>query len=431
MKFQSLNVQSLLAVTLALIGSGAVAQDVAKPATSSASASALCAGYPRLDLKTSKGLCVGLVASHLGFARGIALSGDDVWIADMGGWNKGHGRLLRIKDHGRGKVEEMLTHLNLPNALVTLPNGKLLLGSLGRVDEFDPKDAEPGKVALTPVVTGLPDKGRHPVPALAAAADGTLYINIGSATDHCEGPGNAAPDQQAACPETQEAPPRGAIIAARWDHLQPDGTPAAKAKVVAHGLRNSMALALDPSSHLWAAVNARDFINLADPSLSDEALPPDTLVKVVDGADYGWPQCYGMQISSPEYKDFSCKTRSSAPTLLLPAHAAPLGMIYIDNTHPLGSYKEGLLIGYHGYRNTGHRIVWLPVGAHGELRGSLQEVVWGWDGATGGKSKSKEAFSAGGAVEKMGSPVGLVQWPDGNVMLTDDHNGTLLVLATH
>jgi len=411
---------------LQLLVTFAIVASLRAEAAQSSSTAASCAGFPRVQLKTVKGLCVGLVASHLGFARGIALSGDDIWIADMGGWARGHGRLLRIRDHGRGKVEEMLTHLNLPNALVTLPDGKILLGALGRVDEFDPKQAQPGKVDLQPVVTGLPDKGRHPMPALAAAADGTLYINVGSATDHCEGAKNAAPDPKAACPETQQTPPRGAIIAARWDHPPAGGMPAASAKVVARGLRNSMALALDPAAHLWAAVNARDYINLADPSLSDELLPPDTLVKVVDGGDYGWPYCYGAQIASPEYRPFDCKAKR-ASTVLLPAHAAPLGMLYIDPARSLGGYKQGLLIGYHGYRNAGHRIVWQAVNTHGDVTGAITELVFGWDGSP--TAKGEDAFSPSGAVEKMGSPVGLAQWPDGSVMITDDHNGTLLVLA--
>ena len=203
--------------------------------------------------------------------------------------------------------------------------------------------------------------------------------------------------------------------------------PASSAHVLAHGLRNSMALTLDASSHLWAAVNARDFINLADPTLSDETLPPDTLVKVTDGADYGWPQCYGMQLASPEYKGFSCKSKT-APILLLPAHAAPLGMLYMSSAHPFGTFKNGLLIGYHGYRKTGHRIVWVQFDAKGEITGAPQEIVWGWE-APAGATKAKEAFSETGAVEKLGSPVALARLSDGSVIVSDDHNSTLLIIA--
>ena len=40
------------------------------------------------------GSCVGLVAAHLGFVRGVAVRGHDVYVVDMGGWVPGKGRLL-------------------------------------------------------------------------------------------------------------------------------------------------------------------------------------------------------------------------------------------------------------------------------------------------------------------------------------------------
>ncbi len=53
-----------------------------------------CDGFPRLGLKTAPGMCVGLVQAHLGFVRGVACIGKDVYVADMGGWRKGRGRVL-------------------------------------------------------------------------------------------------------------------------------------------------------------------------------------------------------------------------------------------------------------------------------------------------------------------------------------------------
>jgi glucose/arabinose dehydrogenase len=410
---------------LSLLAGAARATDKSE---SPSSAKPLCAGFPRLALKTGKGLCTGLVARNLGYLRGITIVGDDVWLADMGGWRKGHGRLLRIGQRGRGKVEVMLTRLDQPNALLTLPNGKILLGSAGRIDIIDPVAARPGHVILDPLMNALPDGGRHPVPAMAAATDGTLYVNIGSATDHCEGDGNAAPAPKLVCPETQETPPRGSIISTRWDHPQKLAIPASQATVVARGLRNSMALALDPWSRLWAAVNARDFINLADPALSDELLPPDTMVRVSNGADYGWPQCYGMLQTSPEYKGFDCNSKT-APTLLLPAHAAPLGMIHVADSHALGPLRGGFLIAYHGYRKTGHRIVWLQMTHSGDPMGEPIDVVWDWESHAASSSKQKRAFSEDGTSNIQGSPVALAQLEDGSVLVTDDHNGTLIEIA--
>src|SRR4051812_36045522 len=76
-----------------------------------------CAGFKRLSLGTAPGLCSGLVASRLGFVRGVAVAGDEIWIADMGGWRMKHGRLLRIKDLGKGPVEVILSGLDEPNSL--------------------------------------------------------------------------------------------------------------------------------------------------------------------------------------------------------------------------------------------------------------------------------------------------------------------------
>jgi glucose/arabinose dehydrogenase len=188
-----------------------------------------------------------------------------------------------------------------------------------------------------------------------------------------------------------------------------------------------MALTLDDNSQLWAAVNARDFINVADPSLSDEKLPPDTLVQVMQGADYGWPQCYGMGLPSPEYKDSSCAGKA-LPTALLPAHAAPLGMIFLRPELPLAGLKDGLLIAYHGYRKAGHRIVWQAMDEKGRLAGKPREVLWDWE--SHGQAKTKGGgFTADGKPSQQGAPVALAQLADGNVLITDDHSGSLLILA--
>lgn len=350
-----------------------------------------CGGFPKVDLATAPGACVGLIAAHLGYPRGIAVLGDAVYVVDMGGWRLGHGRLLRLGDHSRQKAEVLLSGLDEPNALLAEKDGTLLIGLAGRIVRFDPKSR-----VLQDVVTGLPTSGRHPLPALAETADGTLYINVGSASDNCENEAGDKPNPAQPCPETLENPPRGSVLRLPADAPRPAS--AASLPVVARGLRNSMALTLLADGKLVAAVNARDFIDHADPALPDEDLPHDTLVSVEE-ADYGWPYCYDFGIASPEYPGFDC-SKKRRPDLLLPAHAAPLGMVRRDNH---------LLIAYHGYRATGHRIVSLT------LDGASQDLIWDWD------------FSPGH--HPQGAPVGLAVLPDGSLLISEDHNGTLLRLV--
>jgi len=368
-----------------------------------------CDGFPRISLKVPPPLCVGLVAQHLGFARGVAAIGRDIFVVDMGGWGSHHGRLLRLADGGRATPQVLLRDLFQPNGLVPGPGRTLLLGITGSVVQLDPFAPDPAQTVRV-IVPGLPTAGRHPVPALAMAPNGALAINVGSATDHCETEERKAPDPHAACPETRERPARGSIL-----ELPPGlaPTPAHEVPVLARGLRNSMALAYLPDGRLVAAVNARDYINRADPALSDEDLPHDTFVVVEPGADYGWPYCYDNGIASPEYPGFDCHDRK-LPTMLLPAHAAPLGMLLYRGAR-LPGLDHHLVVPYHGYRRTGHRIVSIGLDANGEPSGAPVEFVGDWGFATGNHPQ--------------GAPVAVFEMDDGSVLITEDKNGTLLRLS--
>jgi glucose/arabinose dehydrogenase len=184
-------------------------------------------------------------------------------------------------------------------------------------------------------------------------------------------------------------------------------------KPLASGLRNTMALAVLPSGQLVGATNARDFINLADPKLSDNELPHDTYERIDAGADYGWPYCFDMNLASPEFPAFRCATKH-APTLLLPAHAAPLGMLFYRGSK-LPALNGKLIIPYHGYRDTGHRIVMLKVDDTGQPQGVPQVFVDEWDNHPGRNPQ--------------GCPVSVFEANDGSIFIAEDHNGTLLRLS--
>ncbi|MDR3418371.1 MAG: PQQ-dependent sugar dehydrogenase [Nevskia sp.] len=367
-----------------------------------------CDGFPRTDLKAAPGLCVGLVAEHLGFARGVVALGDRVYVADMGGWHKNRGRILRLDQGGHGKPQVVLSGLNQPNSLAPAPDGGLYIGLSGRIVRFDPRAPDPAQT-LRDVLTGLPDSGRHPLAALAVAPDGSLFVNVGSATDHCEQANGAPPDPSLPCPDASGAPPRGSIL-----HFTPGSTAidAATLKPYATGLRNSMGLAVLPSGQLLAATNARDFINHADPSLSDEELPHEPLNRVEQGADYGWPYCFDDRRPSPEYPKYDCGAKHP-PTLLLPAHAAPLGLL-LYRGRALPGLEGRLVIPYHGYRASGHRIVSLALDGRSRP-GPPEPLVSGWDFAEGRHPQ--------------GAPVALWEMDDGSLLISEDHNGSLLRLA--
>jgi glucose/arabinose dehydrogenase len=368
-----------------------------------------CDGLPRLKVTTAPGFCLGLVADGLKSPRGLALlpSGDIV-VADMGAWQAKHGRiwLLRRAPHGYAKTI-LFDGLDRPNSAALGPDGKVYVGMAGRVARFAPGDARP---VLEDVIGGssgmpaLPDSGRHPLPTVLFDARKNLIVNVGAASDRCEdADGTMAPG--GVCAESTGRDARGVIrsYVMQW--------PAGKAlrwDVLARGLRNSMALAVDARTGiLWQGENGRDGIQAAMPALkNDDELPHDELNAIAAGADYGWPYCYDKGLPSPEYPKADCRGMRT-PARLLPAHAAPLGMAFYTGAQFPPMYTHSLLVTYHGYRTHGHRVVAL--------------LDQGKDGPAG---RSVTLVSGvRGKAQGMGAPVGIVVGADGNVYVSDDHGG--------
>jgi glucose/arabinose dehydrogenase len=383
-----------------------------------------CGGLPRLTVTTAPGICVGVVASGFKFPRGILpLGNGDLLVADMGGWSANRGSLwLLKKSTNQYARQRLLDKLDRPHGLALGPDGRVYLGLVGRVVSFDPADPQG---SLRDVIGGassvpaLPATGRHPLVNMVFGKDGALYVNSGSASDNCEGAKHKDPDPNKPCAEAEGEAPRGAIR--RYEMRWPEGN-VVSWKAYASGLRNSMALAVHPMSGvLLQGENARDNIHRHIPGMeSDEGLPHDELNVIEEGARYGWPYCYDDGKPSPEYSNARCADYR-APLVLLPAHAAPLGMTYYSSSLLPLAYRAApqgnpgaLIVGYHGYRANGHRVVAFQVDARGLPNGQRSELVSGWDAADG---------------RAMGAPTDVKVGADGAIYITEDRNGTVLRIA--
>lgn len=370
-----------------------------------------CDGFPRISLTTPAGMCVGLVASGIGFPRGLAVIGTDLYVADLASRTPGRGRILRFANYGRGAPVVVLAGLNQPNGLAAGGSGKLYVGEVGRIIRFDPRAADP-KASISVVMSGLPQDGRHNLTAFTLAPDGGMVVNVGSFSDNCENDKGRAPNPTVRCPEQMKWPPRGALL-----RIPPGASlpmAARDAEVLAMGLRNAMAFAWLPDDTLMVASNGRDNIDAADPKLSDDTLPHDLLLAVEKGANYGWPYCFDANRPSPEYPKYDC-SRMRRPALLLAPHAAPLGMIRYTGAK-LPGLNGKLLLAYHGYRARGHRIVAVAAGPGGAVSGGESDVVSGWTRLAGTRPQ--------------GFPAALIELPDGSVLIAEDQNRGLIRLST-
>ncbi|MER3479299.1 MAG: hypothetical protein C4327_02105, partial [Meiothermus sp.] len=272
-----------------------------------------CAGLPKLPVATPTGYCVGIVQRGLKMPRGILPMGNgDLLVVEMGGWTPGKGSLSRLrKQNGKYVLQRIFTGLDRPNGITLGPDQKVYVGEASRVFRFDPTTPQKEYV-----IRDLPATGRHPLKTMVFDRAGNLFLNIGSASDNCDGDKG-----KATC---AEAATRGQIR--RYTFAWPAGKVTGQS-VYATGLRNSMALAVHSSGTLLQGENSRDAINLADPKISDETHPNDELNIVLGGKNYGWPYCYEDGKNAPEFPKYDC-SETEKPTVLLPAHAAPLGMAY-------------------------------------------------------------------------------------------------------
>ncbi|HWR53813.1 MAG TPA: PQQ-dependent sugar dehydrogenase [Bryobacteraceae bacterium] len=191
-------------------------------------------------------------------------------------------------------------------------------------------------------------------------------------------------------------------IRAAISRYNPDGS---GHELWATGTRNPIGMRWYPGTKdLWAAVQERD-------ALGDD-LVPDYLTQIHQGAFYGWPYGYVGKVEDPRNKgkrpDLVAKMANW--DVLLPAHAAVLDFIFYTGKQFPKEYQGGAFLAYHGSWNRakrlGYSVAFVPF-KDGKPAGEPKEFLTGF--MLGPDEK-----------EVWGRPVGLLQLPDGSVLLSED-----------
>ncbi len=381
-----------------------------------------------LKVQTLPGWCLEVKLRRLKFPRGVLAHPDgSVWLALMNGWQSNSGQVVRW-DPSKPEVAPTIwaSGLDRPHSLRLGPDQRVYVGVVGAVARLPTQ--ENGKlewlIGGDSGIAGPSGKGMHPLTSFVFDSKNNLIVNSGAQTNICESDkNNANAKNNTVCTEEQTKPPSGALLhyEIQWQGIGNNITrgKASPHTVLALGLRNSMALAAHASGTLLQVDNARDAIHLADSTLNDELLPHDELNWIKPGKHYGWPYCFDQNRISPEYKTSTvagCKLRT-APLLLLPPHSASLGMTYDGESKLPPPLTGQLIIAMHGYRKGGHRIRVLKVDQSGlpltENKANQFDLVSGWEKM---------------GTQAVGAPVELAIAKDGNIWITDDRNGQLLLL---
>ncbi len=227
--------------------------------------------------------------------------------------------------------------------------------------------------------------GNHWSRTVVFGPDGGMYVSIGSTCNIC----------------VEKNPDRATVM--RYDADGKNG------RVFASGLRNAAGVAVNPATHeIWVTQNERD--NLEP---DHENLPPEEINILRDGANYGWPYCYGDRVPNPEFNDRARCTSTVPPALKMQAHSAPLGITFLDKaTRFPAEYRGDAVVAFHGSWNrdvpTGAKVVRIRI-RDGKPVG-YEDFIVGWQEASG---------------RRWGRPVDVLVAGDGSVLVSDDAAGRI------
>src|SRR5258708_1508754 len=280
----------------------------------------------RFTLSLPAGYQLRVAAEGLRRVRFMAAAPDGrLFVTDM--YNRtdnSRGRIYVLEDFdpatGRfRKVTPYLSGLRNPNSVAFYTNSSgaqwLYVALTDRLVRYRYEAASVRPSGAPEVLATFPDYGLdykyggwHLTRTIAVGPDGKIYVSVGSSCNACE--------------EKEEV--RASVV-----EMSADGS---NRRSFAHGLRNAVGMKF-VGNDLYVTNMGADHLG--------DAAPEDTVYKLRDGADYGWPQCYMLNKQAvPDPKFASTPRRASdcahAPRAMasFPAHASPLGLAWFAHDAP-------------------------------------------------------------------------------------------------
>jgi len=440
-------------ISLALVAcakSDRTASTDSTAASSTAAGSTVACASDNGGITLPAGFCASVFADSLGHPRDIVIaSNGDVYVNTWSGRYYGNkapppgGFIVALRDtNNDGKADiikrfgpdaskknEGGTGIGIYNGSVYAEEGDTISKRIVRyavsTDSMTPTSANSELI-----VGKLPANGDHNMHPFVIDNGGNIFMDVGSASNSCQVKDRTS-DSPGHKPCT-ELNTRAGIWKYSATQTNQQFSPAGR---YATGIRNAVGIALDPSGQLYATQHGRDQLaenwsKLFKPE-QGQNLPAEELLKIEQGADYGWPMCYfddqqqKKLVLSPEYggdgKAIGDCANKKAPEAWFPAHWAPDGLLFYNGSQFPAHYKGGAFISFHGSWNrapgpqAGYNVVFVPFSGGKPVDPAKFEVFAdGFAGVPLGPDATDKALHR---------PTSLGQGPDGSIYITDDKAG--------
>ena len=321
---------------------------------------------------------------------------------------------------------------------VTIHNGYLYTSTVTQVLRNKLKDGELVPTSKTEVVltddNPNVEKNWHTTKPLAFDNKGYMYVPFGSPSDAGQDiekygpvgiPGGKGLDPS---PELENHAGIWRFEADKLNLKQKDGYK------FSTGIRSVVGMTWNPADEsVYAVVNGIDNFHTIYPKLYSSwqaaVLPAETLIKLKDGANFGWPYAYYDQLQNknvlqPGYggdgKIIGTASQFDNPVIGFPGHWAPMDVLFYKGDQFPERYRNGAFVAFHGstdrspYPQAGYIVCFIPFN-NGVATGRIEVFADGFTGVDTVINTSDAKYR----------PMGLAEGPDGSLYISESNDGKI------
>lgn len=395
-----------------------------------------------LYLPTGFGALV--VVDSIGRTRHIAVNGNGDIYAQLENSNDGKGTIAMRDMNDDGRADSIVRfgdYLDKGRGAtgITIHNGYLYVSSRKIINKTKLKEGElvptsNAEIVLTDMDPNV-DRNWHTTKPVAFDDKGNMYVPFGAPSDACQdmqkyGPvGIPGGKGLNPCPELE-------MHAGIW-RFDADGTGLTQqdGQKYATGIRSIVGMQWNPKDgSLYAVGNGIDNFHTIFPDLYTDwqaaMLPSETLMKVDEGSDYGWPYAYydqiqGKNVLQPGYggdgKNIGMASEYDKPAIGFPGHWAPMDVMFYHGDQFPKRYNNGAFVAFHGstdrapYPMAGFIVCFVPFDDNGRSTGKWEVFADGFAGIEVVKNTSDAVYR----------PMGLSEGPDGSLYISESNKGKI------